>query len=138
MDGEFHSIIKLISGEEILSTVTVDENDGDPVITLKRPIIIKMIANSRGMYIKVKPWIELADEETFVIKGDRVLTMTETKNKKLIALYNNYLNDEEGGEIPNFTGQVKPSQEMGYLASVDDSRKKLEELFKLNLNNKES
>ena len=133
MDGEFHSIIKLISGEEILSTVTVDENDGDPVITLKRPIIIKMIANSRGMYIKVKPWIELADEETFVIKGDRVLTMTETKNKKLIALYNNYLNEEEG-EIPNFTGQVKPSQEMGYLASVDDSRKKLEELFKLNLN----
>ena len=133
MDEEFHSIIKLISGEEILALVCVDENDGDPVITLKHPIIMKMIANSRGMYIKVKPWVELADEETFVIKGDRVLTMTETKNKKLIALYNNYLNEEEG-EIPNLTGQVKPSQEMGYLASVDDSRKKLEELFKLNLN----
>ena len=129
MDEEFHSIIKLISGEEILALVCVDENDGDPVITLKHPIIMKMIANSRGMYIKVKPWVELADEETFIIKGDKVLTMTETKNKRLIALYNNYVNDEP--EVPNFTGQVKPSEEMGYISSVEDARKKLEELFNL-------
>ena len=70
MDEEFHSIIKLISGEEILALACVDENDGDPVITLKHPIIVKMIANNRGMYIKVKPWVELSDEETFIIKGD--------------------------------------------------------------------
>tara|TARA_B100000029_G_C17355619_1_gene880577 strand:+ start:192 stop:605 length:414 start_codon:yes stop_codon:yes gene_type:complete len=137
MDEEFHSIIKLISGEEILALACVDENDGDPVITLKHPIIVKMIANNRGMYIKVKPWVELSDEETFIIKGDKVLTMTETKNKKLIALYNNYISEDDS-QLSQFTGQVKPSQEMGYLASVDDSRKKLEELFKLNLNNKES
>ena len=116
MDEEFHSIIKLISGEEILALVCVDDNDGDPVITVKHPIIMKMIANSRGMYVKVKPWVELSDEEIFVIKGDKILTMTETKNKKLIALYNNYVNDDP--EVPNFTGQVKPSEEMGYVSSV--------------------
>ena len=127
MDEEFHSIIKLISGEEILALVCVDENDGDPVITLKHPIIMKMIANSRGMYVKVKPWVELSDEEIFVIKGDKILTMTETKNKKLIALYNNYVNDDP--EVPNFTGQVKPSEEMGYVSSVEDARKKLEDIF---------
>jgi uncharacterized protein with PhoU and TrkA domain len=130
MDGEFHSIIKLISGEEILALVCVDENDGDPVITLKHPIIMKMIANTRGMYIKVKPWVELSDEETFIIKGDKVLTMTETKNKRLIALYNNYVNEDDG-DISHFTGQVKPSQDMGYISSVEDARKKLEELFNL-------
>ena len=130
MDEEFHSIIKLISGEEILALACVDENDGDPVITLKHPIIVKMIANSRGMYVKVKPWVELSDEDIFIIKGDKVLTMTETKNKRLIALYNNYVNDEDG-DIANFTGQVKPSQEMGYISSVEDARKNLEELFKL-------
>ena len=127
MDEEFHSIIKLISGEEILALACVDENDGDPVITLKHPIIVKMIANNRGMYIKVKPWVELSDEEIFVIKGDKILTMTETKNKKLIALYNNYVNDDP--EVPNFTGQVKPSEEMGYVSSVEDARKKLEDIF---------
>jgi hypothetical protein len=127
MDEEFHSIIKLISGEEILALVCVDDNDGDPVITVKHPIIMKMIANSRGMYVKVKPWVELSDEEIFVIKGDKILTMTETKNKKLIALYNNYVNDDP--EVPNFTGQVKPSEEMGYVSSVEDARKKLEDIF---------
>ena len=127
MDEEFHSIIKLISGEEILALVCVDDNDGDPVITVKHPIIMKMIANSRGMYVKVKPWVELSDEEIFVIKGDKILTMTETKNKKLIALYNNYVNDDP--EVPNFTGQVKPSEEMGYFSSVEDARKKLEDIF---------
>ena len=127
MDEEFHSIIKLISGEEILALVCVDDNDGDPVITVKHPIIMKMIANSRGMYVKVKPWVELSDEEIFVIKGDKILTKTETKNKKLIALYNNYVNDDP--EVPNFTGQVKPSEEMGYVSSVEDARKKLEDIF---------
>ena len=127
MDEEFHSIIKLISGEEILALVCVDDNDGDPVITVKHPIIMKMIANSRGMYVKVKPWVELSDEEIFGIKGDKILTMTETKNKKLIALYNNYVNDDP--EVPNFTGQVKPSEEMGYVSSVEDARKKLEDIF---------
>ena len=127
MDEEFHSIIKLISGEEILALVCVDDNDGDPVITVKHPIIMKMIANSRGMYVKVKPWVELSDEEIFVIKGDKILTMTETKNKKLIALYNNSVNDDP--EVPNFTGQVKPSEEMGYVSSVEDARKKLEDIF---------
>ena len=127
MDEEFHSIIKLISGEEILALVCVDDNDGDPVITVKHPIIMKMIANSRGMYVKVKPWVELSDEEIFVIKGDKILTMTETKNNKLIALYNNYVNDDP--EVPNFTGQVKPSEEMGYVSSVEDARKKLEDIF---------
>ena len=76
---------------------------------------------------KVKPWVELSDEEIFVIKGDKILTMTETKNKKLIALYNNYVNDDP--EVPNFTGQVKPSEEMGYVSSVEDARKKLEDIF---------
>ena len=130
MDGEFHSIIKLISGEEILALVTVDENDGDPVITLQHPIIIKMVANKQGMYIKVKPWVELSDEETFIIKGDKVLTMTETTNKKLIALYNNYVSDDDS-QLSQLTGEVKPSSDMGYISSVENARKKLEELFNL-------
>ena len=39
MGEEFHSIIKLITGEEIFSLVSVDENDGDPIIMLQNPVI---------------------------------------------------------------------------------------------------
>ena len=131
MDGEFHSIIKLISGEEILALSSVDDNDGDPIITVQHPIIVKMISNNRGMYIKVKPLVELSDEDFFLIKSDKIITMTETKNKRLIALYNNFINEEDDQEMINPTGEVKPTRDMGYISSVDDARKKLEDLFNI-------
>jgi len=32
MGEEFYCCIKLISGEEILSLISIDDNDGDPLI----------------------------------------------------------------------------------------------------------
>ena len=43
MGDEFYAIIKLISGEEILSLVSIDENDGDPLIVMQNPITMKVI-----------------------------------------------------------------------------------------------
>ena len=39
MQEEFYSIIKLVSGEEILSLISIDENDGDPLVILQNPIL---------------------------------------------------------------------------------------------------
>ena len=33
MGDEFYSIIKLVSGEEVLSLVAIDDNDGDSIVT---------------------------------------------------------------------------------------------------------
>jgi hypothetical protein len=132
MGEEFYAIIKLISGEEILSLVSIDENDGDPLIILQNPVIMKMIHSSAGSYIKVKPWMELSDDDIFIIRLDRVITMTETKNKKVIQVYDSYVNDEDDDSIDfyNPSGQVKVSNKMGYVASVEDARKNLERIFK--------
>ena len=88
MGEEFYAIIKLISGEEILSLVMVDENDGDPVIVLQNPVTMKTFNNHRGIHLKVKPWIELSNDDFFIIKLDKVITMTETKDKRIISIYN--------------------------------------------------
>ena len=132
MGEEFYAIIKLISGEEILSLVSVDENDGDPLIVLQNPVIMKMIHSPAGSYIKVKPWMELSDDDIFIIRLDRVITMTETKDKKVIQVYDSYVNDEDDDSIDfyNPSGQVKVSNKMGYVASVEDARKNLERIFK--------
>ncbi len=95
MGEEFHSIIKLVSGEEIFSLVSVDENDGDPVIVLQNPIVMKMFQNGRGSHVKVKSWIELSDEDFFMIKSDKIITMTESTDRKLIEIYENFISDEE-------------------------------------------
>ena len=130
MGEEFYAIIKLVSGEEILSLVMVDENDGDPVLVLQNPITMKMITNHQGTYIKVKSWMEMSDDDFFIIKLDKIITMTETKDNKMIDIYNNYIEDDNSIETYQPGGQVKPSSKMGYLSSVEDARKKLERIFK--------
>ena len=115
MGEEFHSIIKLVSGEEIFSLVSVDENDGDPVIVLQNPIVMKMFQNGRGSHVKVKSWIELSDEDFFMIKSDKIITMTESTDRKLIEIYENFISDEEKIEIKD---RVNKSKERIDLKSV--------------------
>ena len=138
MGDEFYAIIKLISGEEILSLICVDENEGDPVIMLQNPITMKIINSNRGMHIKVRSWIEMSSDDIFIIKPDRILTMTETHDDRLIEIYKNYLEDEDDIDVyrpPNQNqdseGKVIPSHKMGYISSVEDARNKLEDIFKL-------
>ena len=132
MGEEFYAIIKLISGEEIIALVSVDENDGDPLILLQNPLTMKMIHSPTGSYIKVKPWMELSDDDIFIIRLDRVITMTETKDKKVIQVYESYVNDDDDDSVDVYrpSGQVKVSDKMGYISSVDDARKRLERIFK--------
>ena len=64
--------------------------------------------------------------------------MTESKDKKLIEIYNNFISDDEKIEIHTPNGLVQPSSKMGYVSSVENARRKLESLFNKNINNKEN
>ncbi len=130
MGEEFYAIIKLVSGEEILSLVLVDENDGDPVLVLQNPVTMKTYNNQHGAYLKVKPWMEMSDDDFFIVKLDKIITMTETKDKRLLDIYNNYIEDYDSIDVYNPSGKVKPSSKMGYISSVEDARKSLERIFK--------
>ena len=128
MEEEFYSIIKLVSGEEIFALVSVDENDENPILVLQNPVVISTVNTPGGSMIKVKPWLNLTEESMFMIRLDKVITMIESKDQKLIDVYNNY-NDESDVEEP-LDGCVMPTSKMGYLSSVKDARKDLEDLFK--------
>ena len=130
MGEEFYAIIKLISGEEILSLVLIDDNDGDPVLVLQNPVTMKTYNNQHGTYLKVKPWMELSDDDFFIVKLDKIITMTETKDKRILDIYNNYIEDDDTVDVYTPSGQVKPSSKMGYVSSVEDARKSLERIFK--------
>jgi hypothetical protein len=131
MEEEFYSIIKLVSGEEIISLVSIDENDGDPLVVLQNPITMKMIETSHGIHIKVKSWMELSSDNFFIIRPDKIITMTETKDERLIEVYTNYIEDDDSIEVHRPSGKTKPSRKMGYVSSVEDARKQLESLYNL-------
>tara|TARA_B100001250_G_scaffold359582_1_gene336520 strand:+ start:495 stop:923 length:429 start_codon:yes stop_codon:yes gene_type:complete len=138
MEEEFYAIVKLVSGEEIMALVSSDENNDDPILICQNPIVMKMIYNPNGHYVKIKQWIELCDDDMYMIKLDKIITITETKDEKIIEIYNRFLEDNrepielKPSKQSLSQGPVVPDSRMGYVSSVEEARKKLETIYKIN------
>ena len=130
MGDEFHAVIKLVTGEEIFALVSVDENDGDPIIMLSNPVIMKILYAPVGQYVKVRPWLELPTEDLFLLKYDKIVTMSEISDKRMIQFYEKYLNDEDM-DI-ELDGKVSLNNKMGLVSTVEDARQSLEKIFNIN------
>jgi len=132
MGEEFYAVIKLVSGEEILSLVMVDDSGDEPIMVLQNPVVMKTFHNHQGVHIKVKPWMEMTEDDFYFITLDKIITCTETSNDKLINIYNRFLEEDDDGDIDVYTksGQVKPDERMGYISSVMEARRKLESIYR--------
>jgi hypothetical protein len=131
MGDEFYGVIKLITGEEIFALISVEENDlGNPIVMVQTPVTMKVLSHAHGQYVKIRPWLELADEDMYLISYDRIITMSQVKDEQMIQFYTRYL--EEDGLDFEIDGKVKINEQMGYISTVEKSRKLLEELYKLN------
>jgi len=62
--------------------------------------------------------------------------MSQVKDSQMINFYTRYL--EEDGLDFELDGKVKLHENMGFISTVEDARKKLEVIFKIPFNNKES
>ena len=133
MMSDFHATIKLITGEEIFALVSVDNTEEDPVIIMQSPVIMKVLSTGRGSMMKIRPWLEVPGDDIYIIKYDRILTMSEVKDKMIISMYQTYC-DEGDFDFGEFINEEPSNHEvtkkMGYISNVEDARKKLEDLFK--------
>tara|TARA_X000000368_G_C22615558_1_gene529923 strand:- start:94 stop:504 length:411 start_codon:yes stop_codon:yes gene_type:complete len=136
MGDEFHGVIKLITGEEIFAMISIDENDGDPIIMVQDPVIMKVLQNPTGQYVKVKPWLELPEDNIFLLKYEKIITMTEVKDSQMIHFYERYLNDHDV-DI-EFDGRVQLNSKMGFIGTVDEARNRLEKIYDNNIEPKET
>ena len=138
MGDEFYSVIKLVSGEEIFALVCVDESEDEPILILHNPIKMKPLhpQSNQLSYIKVTPWMETIDEDMFVLRMDKVITMIECKDKKLIKIYKQYLDEKDQDDVQVINSRSKKGKinwpgdpKLGYISSVEKKRASLEELY---------
>ena len=133
MGSDFHATIKLITGEEIFALVSVDQTEEDPIIIMQSPVVIKVLSTGKGSMMKIRPWLEVPGDDIYIIKYDRILTMSEVKDKMIISMYTTYC-DEGDFDFGEFINEEPSNHEvtkqMGYISNVEDARKKLEDLFK--------
>ena len=134
---DFHATIKLITGEEIFALVSVDNSEDEPVIIMQNPVVMKVLSTGRGQMMKIRPWLEVPGDDVYIVKYDKVITISEVKDKMIISMYQAYC--EEGDfDFGTFVDEtMKPdkriqevTKKMGYISNVEDARKKLEDLFK--------
>ena len=142
MVDEFYATIKLITGEEIFGLVSVEEDTENPIILITHPVTMKMINAIEGSMVKLNTWLNVPGDDPVVIKWDKVVTMTEIKDKAIISIYNNYLEDEKfyitkvGSSDNNVKNKL--TDKMGYISTVNDARKYLEDIYKTTEDKKES
>lgn len=128
MEEDFYAVIKLVTGEEIFSIVSPTEEYERLFLILHNPVVIEVIMMKQiGMQgYKIDPWLKFADDDTFLLNMDRVVTISEVKDKETIEMYQKFLNQQETkDENPNGI-----SKEMGYISSVTEARKRFENLYK--------
>ena len=127
MEEDFYAVIKLISGEEIFSIVCPSEENGRTMLILNNPVTIEVVVMKQiGMQgYKIDPWLKFADDDTFLLNMDKVLTISEVRDPETIEMYHKYLRQQESKDSKN---PLTP--EMGYLSSVSEARKIFEKLYK--------
>jgi|TARA_B100000085_G_scaffold242059_1_gene233234 hypothetical protein len=129
MDEEFYATVKLITGEEIVSKVCYLE-DEDKVL-LENPLQVETARQRRGQLevsgFSFKEWISASFDNMFIIKRDHIMTMTEVDGQ-IVEFYEKTLQRLESGK--SLTGRAnKLPRGSGYLGSVQDMKKTLENIF---------
>tara|TARA_A100001035_G_scaffold155735_1_gene122964 strand:- start:3731 stop:4171 length:441 start_codon:yes stop_codon:yes gene_type:complete len=139
MNDDFYASIKLVSGEEIFA-ITSSEED---TLIIQDPVCIESVHGPRGSYLRIEPWMQVPKDQFYFIDKSKIITMTEVEHDhEMVEYYTNYLldaaEDRANGfrSTSNSNGKVKPSEKMGYLGTVNTAKKKLEELFQLEVDPK--
>ena len=125
---EFVATIKLVTGEEILTKVIVNQDTAEETVIIENPLICEEV-RSHGANIplgyKFEPWMKMSEEDVFIIHMTSIITMSEIKEKQVIVTYNEVIKKgfRSSGD-PNLT------REMGSIGSVKDCRDMIEKLYK--------
>jgi hypothetical protein len=130
MEEEFYSTLKLTSGEEIIAKVCYMP-DEDSLLVEHPMLVEKLTQKKNGNTVQgfvLKEWINSTYETLFVIRMEQIITMTEL-DKKIEIFYLNNLNDDDREDSIDINPK-NFSKRMGYLGSVKETKKFLEEIYK--------
>jgi hypothetical protein len=125
MEEEFYASMKLTSGEEIFSLVGISEEEDRTLLILDNPVIIKPVnsKNGRTVGFKIQPWINISDDEMYIINLNNVITMTEIRDDHIIGMYRKFNRK---------TNKLQITKNMGLISTVDDARRTLEKIYRSN------
>ena len=128
MEDDFYASLKLISGEEVFAKVAACDEDNRTLLLLHNPVLVQQVRLPGGNIVagyKVEPWMKTNDEDLFVMDMKNVMTMVQCNDMEMITIHQKYV--EESSEEGT---RSRIDRKMGYISSVSDAKKMLEQLYK--------
>ena len=129
MGEEFFATVKLITGEEIVSKVVYLE-DEDKVM-LENPLQVDSAKQRKGALelsgFSFREWVCATFDKMFILNRDHIITISEIEGP-IVDFYKETLLRMENGKSLNGKGGKLP-RGSGYLGSVTDMKKSLENIF---------
>ena len=129
MGEEFFATLKLITGEEIVSKVVYLE-DEDKVM-LENPLQVDSAKQRKGALeisgFSFREWVCATFDKMFILNRDHIITISEIEGP-IVDFYKDTLLRMENGKSLNGKGGKLP-RGSGYLGSVTDMKKSLENIF---------
>ena len=133
IEDDFYATLKLKSGEEIFAKVAASEEEGRTMLIINHPIIVSEIKGRNGIVgYKVEPWLKTTKEDMFIMNLDNVMTLSESNDMEMICMHQNFIRDSQDDIQDQHS---KLNRRMGYVATVNAARAKLEEIYKDSQNN---
>ena len=124
---EFYASLKLVSGEEILALVVVDNTGKPDNIVISNPVVCQEIRSSGTnipMGYKFEPWMKLTDDDTYVLPLEKVITLSQITSNEIVDTYKDVVEYGFKATNPDLT------KDMGYINSVSKARDILEKLYR--------
>ena len=129
MGEEFFATVKLITGEEIVSKVVYLE-DEDKVM-LENPLQVDSAKQRKGALeisgFSFREWVCATFDKMFILNRNHIITMSEIEGP-IVDFYKETLLRMENGKSLTGKGGKLP-RGSGYLGSVTDMKKSLENIF---------
>ena len=133
IEDDFYATLKFKNGEEIFAKVAPTEEEDRTLLLVSNPIMVSEIRGRNGIIgYKVEPWLKTTKEDMFIMNLDNVMTLSESTDMEMICMHQNFIRDFHEDSQDQHT---KLNRRMGYIATVNAARAKLEEIYKDSQNN---
>ena len=130
---DFYASIKLVTGEEILTQVLHDESDDVIIIANAIEVEELNVSPAPGVFqcmITPHMWMKFSGEDSFIIRIEHILTITELSSKGLSFYKKCLVRALQPSNNPMIDNRVEAEEQKGYVSSVDDAREYFEYLYR--------
>jgi hypothetical protein len=135
-DEEFYFIAKLVSGEEIVGQGFAVEDNGLTQIFVTDPVEIQIVTRTAGKAtvkgVAMNKWMQFSNEDFFIINEKDIISIGGLSDE-MIHMYKLFIKktaEDQTVEDAIKESEVELDENMGYLAKVEEARKRLERIYK--------